>query len=132
MKDMQITAKSNAGKPDEKVGSIVVKAPENLDEAREMFGPDPILSNAMANWVVTLQSSIRSGLKKGEDDTALQARLGGAKMGVAAQKASVDPIAALRSVWQQASPEEKQAIMKQLEAGQAGEVAPAAPAKPKK
>ena len=114
MKDLTITAKYHAGKEDEKTGSITVKAPENLKEAQEMFGGDAVLTNAIANWVVGLQGNIRSGLGKGEDAKALQIRLGGSKMGVAATKAAVDPQAAWLARYQLANPAERKAMKADL------------------
>ena len=120
-KDLQVTAKKPGkdGAPD-KVGSITVKVPENIKEAEEMFGGDAVLSNALANWVVTLQGNIRSGLTRGETPEQLQARLGSAKMGVAATKAAIDPKQAWLAAYQAATPAErkkmKQDLLKQAEA----------------
>lgn len=114
MKDLQINATYHAGKEDEKAGSITVKVPENLKEAQEMFGGDAVLTNAIAHWVVGLQGNIRSGLGKGEDAKALQARLGSSKMGVAATKAAVDPQAAWLARYQAATPAERKAMKADL------------------
>ena len=119
MKDLQVSAKFHAGKEDEKVGTITIKAPETLEEAMKVYTPEAILSNAMANWVVVLQGTIRGGLAKGEDAKALQARLGGSKMGVAASKAAADPKQAWLAQYSAATPEErkkmKQELLKQAE-----------------
>ena len=123
MKDLQVTVKVPANKEKgtaEMIGSLTVKAPENLKEAQEMFGGDAVLSNAISNWVVTLQGTIRSALRRGEDAKAIQARLGGSKMGVAATKAAVDPKQAWLAQYASATPEErkkmKQDLLKQAEA----------------
>ena len=117
MKDLQVTAKVPANKDKgtpEMVGAITVKAPENIKEAEQMFGGDAVVSNAISNWVVTLQGNIRGGLKRGEDAKALQTRLGGAKMGVAAAKAQADPKAAWLAQYQAATPEERKKMKKEL------------------
>lgn len=123
MKDLQVSAKVPENKEKgikEMTAAVTVKAPENLKEAEQMFGGDAVLSNALSNWVVTLQGNIRSGLRRGEDAKAIQARLGTAKMGVAATKAAVDPKQAWLAQYASATPDErkkmKQDLLKQAEA----------------
>ena len=123
MKDLQVTAKVPANKEKgtpEIVGSVTVKAPETAEEAIKMFGDGAVVSNAISNWIVVLQGNIRGGLRRGEDAKALQARLGGAKMGVAATKAQVDPKQAWLAMYAAGTPEErkrmKQDLLKQAEA----------------
>jgi len=116
MKDFTVTARVPAkdGKP-EKTGTVTVKVPENLKEAEKVYGADAILSNAIANWRVTLQSAIRSALKRGESQQAIQARLGDAKMGVAITKSSTrDPKAAWLAAYQAATPEERKRMKEEL------------------
>ena len=117
MKKMQVTARVPA-KDDapEKVATIEVDAPETAEEAVQMFGGEAVNSNAIANWRVTLQATARAGLKRGEDQAALQARLGNAKMGVAVTKGAVDPEAAFLAKYQAATPAERKAMMKKLQA----------------
>ena len=117
MKDLQVSAKVPENKEKgqkELVGSVTVKVPETIDEAKQMFGGEAVLSNAVANWVVTLQSNIRGGLKRGETPQALQARLGGAKMGVAAAKAAMDPKQAWLAAYQAATPAERKKMKADL------------------
>lgn len=115
MKDLQVSARIPAkdGAP-ERIGSVTVKAPETAEEGIKMFGDQAMNSNATANWVVTLQSGIRGGLKRGETPQALQARLGSAKMGVAAAKAAQDPKAAWLAAYQAATPQERKKMKADL------------------
>lgn len=115
MKDLQITAKVSAkdDKP-EMTGSVVVKAPENIEEAVQMYGGEAVLSNAISNWIVTLQGNIRGGLKRGETPETMQARLASAKMGVAATKAAMDPKAAWLAAYQTADPKTKKKMLSEL------------------
>jgi hypothetical protein len=117
MKDLQVTAKvpANAEKgTKEMIGAITVKVPETAEEAIKMYGGDAVLSNAISNWTVVLQGNIRGGLRRGEDAKALQARLGGAKMGVAAAKAQADPKQAWLAQYAAATPEERKKMKKEL------------------
>jgi len=52
MKKMQVTAQVPAkdDKPQLGPATIEVDVPETLKEAEAMFGPDPVVSNALANW----------------------------------------------------------------------------------
>lgn len=117
MKDFTVEAKvpGKDGAPDQ-VAQITVKAPETLEEAGQMFGGEAVLSNAMANWKVVLQSAIRSGLKRGEDAKALQARIGQAKMGVAVTKGVTDPKAAFLAQLAAADPKERKRMIAELQA----------------
>ena len=94
--------------------SIVVDAPETVEEAIQMFGGPAVLSNAMANWAVTLQSNIRGGLRRGESPEAIATRLATAKMGVAATGAKVDPVQAYLAMFQNANPEKQAEMLREL------------------
>ena len=85
--------------------SITVETGDNAAEMIKLFGDEAVKSNADANWVVTLQSNMRAGMKKGETMAAMQARLGAAKMGVAQTGAKVDPVQAYLAMFQSATPE---------------------------
>jgi len=85
--------------------SITVETGDTAAESIKLFGDEAVKSNADANWVVTLQSNMRAGMKKGETMAATQARLGTAKMGVAQTGAKVDPVQAYLAMFQSATPE---------------------------
>lgn len=118
MKDLAVTAKvpANAKNNTPQLGpaTVTVKAPESIDEAVKMFGGEAVLSNALANWVVTLQGNIRSALNRKETLPAMQARLGAAKMGVAAAKAAMDPKQAWLAAYQAATPAERKKMKADL------------------
>jgi hypothetical protein len=117
MKDITIEAKVPANKEKgtkEMHGTATVQFAENLDEARKAYGEEAILSNALANWKVTLQSNIRAGLKRGETPEQIAARLKDAKMGVAQTGAKVDPVQAYLAKFASATPEEQQKMLADL------------------
>jgi len=95
--------------------SITVQTGETATEMIKMFGEDAVKSNANANWVVTLQSNIRSRLKKGETAEQIQAALGNAKMGVAVAGSKVDPIQAYLAMFASATPEKQKEMLKELQ-----------------
>ena len=95
--------------------SITVQTGETAEEMIKMFGDKAVKSNADANWVVTLQSNIRSRLKKGETAEQIQAALGSAKMGVAVAGSKVDPIQAYLAMFASATPEKQKEMLKELQ-----------------
>jgi hypothetical protein len=96
--------------------SVIVNFAENLNEAKAMFGEEAILTNAFANWRVTIQSNIRSGLKRGESPEAIATRLSTAKMGVAATGSKVDPEQAYLALFAAATPEKQKEMLAELKA----------------
>ena len=96
--------------------TVQVDYAETLAEAQKMFGDEPILSQALKSWVVSLQSNIRSGLNRGETQATIQARLGSAKMGIATAKATVDVEQSYLAMYAIATPEKRKEMRKKLEA----------------
>jgi hypothetical protein len=95
--------------------SVTVQSGETAEEMIQMFGSEAVITNAVANWAVTLQAGIRAGLKKGETAEQIQARLAGAKMGVAAEKVRVDPVQAYLAMFAQATPEKQSEMLRELQ-----------------
>jgi hypothetical protein len=118
MKDLTVSAKDGKteGAPS---ASIVVKVPESAKEAIEVFGDAAVLSNAVSNWVVTIQSAIRRYLKTGIKAADIQAKLGAVKMGVSLDRVA-DPKTAMLAKFQSMSPADQAAYIKELQAKAAG------------
>ena len=114
MKDLTVTAKYGTG--DEAVSTVVVvKAPETIEEAIEQCGGEAVLSNALANWKVTVQAAIRRFKKAGKSDEEVQTALKDLKMGVALERVS-DPKAAMLAKFAAMDAEGKAAFIKELTA----------------
>jgi ssDNA-binding replication factor A large subunit len=90
------------------------------EEAAQVFGKKAVLTNAFANWRVTLQAGIRSALEKGEDLASIQARFSSAKMGVATSGGVVDAEAAFTAKFLSATPAEREKMIAALKAKAAG------------
>ena len=96
--------------------TISVDYPESLNEAGQMYGEEAVLSNAWSSWKVTLQSNMRSGMKRGETVDQLQARLSTSKMGVASAGIRVDPETAFLAQFASATPEKRKEMLAKLKA----------------
>ena len=113
MKDLQIKAKDGKNAEAKEV-SVFVQAPETIEEAIQVFGGPNVLSNALANWTVTIQSAVRRYIRAGKSVEEIQGLLTGAKMGAALERVS-DPKAAMLNKFAAMSPEEKAAFIKELQ-----------------
>jgi hypothetical protein len=111
----QVPANKEKNTPQLGPVTVTVQTGETAAEKIQMFGDEAVSSNADANWVVTLQSNIRAGLKKGETQDQVQARLASAKMGVSAKGATVDPTQAYQAQFLAASPEAQVKMIKELQ-----------------
>jgi hypothetical protein len=94
--------------------TIEVDSGTNAAEMVQMFGDEAVKSNCESNWTVTLQGNMRAGMKKGETQEQLQARLGSAKMGVATRGAVIDPVQAYLAQFASATPEKQAEMMNEL------------------
>ena len=125
MIDLKIDAKlpksEKDNRPADLLATLTVKFPDidadpkaALAEAVAQFGEKAILSNAKANWVITLQGNMRSRLKKGQSSEQIQADLGTSKMGVAAAKVAADPKANAIAFMKTLTPEQRKAFIQEL------------------
>jgi hypothetical protein len=94
--------------------TIIVQTGKDNKEMEQLFGGEAVKTNAEANWSVTLQGNIRSGLRKGETPDQIAARLKDAKMGVAQKGIQVDPVQAYLAKFQGATPKEQQNMLADL------------------
>lgn len=94
--------------------TVEVDYPENFEEAATLFGEEAVLSNAFANWRVTIQANIRGSLKRGEAPEAISERLAGAKMGVAQTGGKMDAEAAFKAKFLAATPDDRKKMIAQL------------------
>ena len=90
-----------------------VQTAETAKEAIELFGDEAVVSNANANWRITLQGAIRRYLKAGKTSKEIQELLKSAKMGVTLERVS-DPKAALLAKWGTMSEAERQELLAAL------------------
>jgi hypothetical protein len=111
----QVPENKEKGTPQLGPVTVTVQTGETAAEKIQMFGDEAVSTNADANWVVTLQSNIRAGLRKGETQAQVQARLASAKMGVSAKGATVDPTQAYQAQFLAASAEDQVKMIKELQ-----------------
>ena len=95
--------------------SVTVDNGATAEEQIKMFGDKAVKSNADDAWTVSLQSAMRSGMKKGETQQSLQARLGSAKMGISNKGIKIDPVQAYLAMFQGATPEKQKEMLKELQ-----------------
>ncbi len=92
----------------------------NVEESIAMFGGDAVNSNALANWIVTLQAAIRRGHTAGKTDEQIVAEIETAKMGVAVAGAAADPIQASLAKFKTMTPEKQAEYLEKLREAAAG------------
>jgi len=116
---LSITAQvpANKAKNTPQLGPCTVSVDTGKDakESIALFGDEAVKSNSDANWIVTLQSNIRAGLKKGETQDQIQTRLATAKMGIAAKGVKVDPVQAYLAQFGSATPEKQKEMLAELQ-----------------
>jgi len=119
MTDFNVTAQvpANEKKGTKQLGpcTVTVQTGKDAKEMVQLFGDEAVKSNAEANWAVTLQRNIRSGLKRGETPQEIQARLKDAKMGIAQKGVKIDPVKAYINKFASATPEDQKKMLAQLQ-----------------
>ena len=98
---------------------IMVNYGKDVDESVEMFGADAVNSNALANWIVTLQAGIRRAHTAGKTDDEIQSLLSDSKMGAAVSGGRIDPIQASLAKFKVMNEDERAAFLEQLKAAAA-------------
>jgi len=93
---------------------IMVSYGKDVEESIELFGADAVNSNALANWIVTLQAGIRRAHTAGKTDDEIQEILGNAKMGVAVSGGRIDPIQASLVKFKTMNADEQAAYIEKL------------------
>jgi len=119
MKQAEVSAKLPAkegvkGREQDLSATVIVNYAETLKEASEMFGEEAVLSNAFANWRVTLQAGIRRSLDAGKTPDQIASDFAAAKMGVATGGARVDPLTASLAKFKLMDKAEQANYLKQL------------------
>ena len=98
----------------ERETTVLVNYGATVEESVEMFGGDSVNSNALANWIVTLQAGIRRLHSAGKTDDEIQKALESAKMGVAVSGGRVDPIQASLARFKTMNEEERAEFLNKL------------------
>lgn len=111
MKSQEVSAKSPKL---ERESLCYVEVPETVEEAIEVFGSDAVNSNAISNWVVTLQAAVRRMHTAGKTEEEIQTAMASAKMGVATSGGRIDPIQASLAKFKTMNEEEQQEYLNKL------------------
>lgn len=116
MEKLQVTAMVPAKDDKPQIGPFTIEIDTGSTAAEdiELYGDQVVKSNFDANVVVTVQSNMRSGMKRGESQEQMQARLAGYKPGVAAKGVKVDPVQAYLAMFASASPEKQAEMLAEL------------------
>lgn len=110
----QVPENKEKGTPQLGPATVVVQSGKTAAELIQMFGDEAVKTNALAHWVVTIQNNIRGGLRHGETQEQMQARLGDAKMGVAQKGVKVDSLAIWKAEFATATPDRQKQMIAEL------------------
>ena len=113
MKDLSITAKMGKD-ADAKSATISLSVPENLQEGIQVYGEEPIWTQAMSAFVVDEQARIRANLKSGMSADEIQAARADDKMGVKLPRAAADPTTRIKSDWDRIPADLKKQLLAEL------------------
>ncbi|OQB10010.1 MAG: hypothetical protein BWY21_00574 [Parcubacteria group bacterium ADurb.Bin216] len=87
----------------------------NIQEAIEKFGEDVVFSNYLRAGKITIQAAVRRYLAAGVEGDALQEKVNGIKLGVAAERI-VDPGQVALNAFAKMTPEQQLEILQKLKA----------------
>lgn len=96
--------------------TISVDCPDTAAAMIKEFGDEVVKSNAVANWIVSIQGNMRSQMKKGANQAQIQATLGSSKMGVVTKGIKVDPEQAFITLFENSDPEKQAKLLAELKA----------------
>jgi hypothetical protein len=113
MEKMEVSAKTSEGLE----GTITIDVPSTLKEAIELYGEEAILSNALANGKVVIQSGIRNGLRAGRKISEIQEQYKNWKLGTTVRGGgTVDPLQKALAAFMSKTPEEQAKFIAELKA----------------
>ena len=116
MKDLNVTAKApKVNKENPPEASVTVPWGETAEETIQLYGSEPVNSNALANAVVGIQSGIRRDLEAGKDQAFIADHFKSWKLGVAIAR-TVDVTKAIMDQWPTWSEERKSQFLADLKA----------------
>lgn len=101
----------------QKKATVPFNCPESIEEAVKMWGADVVLSNAIANVVISLQGNIRRRLTGSKDKAGQSADVVAKELATyIPKKASerMDPVERMAAQIGKMSPEKKAAILAML------------------
>lgn len=114
MKDVTISAKApKVNKENPPLANATVRWGDTAEETIQLYGSDPVNSNALANAIVGVQSGIRRYLEAGKSQEEIAAAFKGWKLGVAITRV-VDPTKAIMDQWPTMTSQERAEFLKKL------------------
>ena len=113
--EAKVPANEKKGTPQIGPVTVAVTTGSTAKEMIEMFGDEPVKSNANAHWTVTVQAGIRRDLSAGKSEKEIQTKYASAKMGVAAARTTGVTIDAIKAAWPTMSAEDKKTLLADLQ-----------------
>lgn len=87
---------------------------DSLEDAVDKFGADVVFSNFVANSKVAVQGIMRSKMKAGLTEEAIQDFMSTYKIGMVVEKTQVNPLDAVKAAFATWSPEKQREYLKEL------------------
>ncbi len=111
------TIKDDKGNKKDLVGTINYDFGDNLADAIKKHDDAVVFTNYKANGTVVIQAGIRRELEANKSQTEITAKFKGYKLGTAMDR-SIDVQAAFTAKWASMSPEERKAMLVELQAAE--------------